>query len=152
MVTVRGVFGWDSRHGFGGALTEYGLDPYTARCPGMRWNQRSWPPVIKLESVEYRDLADTPANFREESPRYRDLVATRAAYERKTGTDVVVATLVGEIRTRTRLVIRRSGDDIIGNGYGQAGACPALLIVKTVIQAEDPRSHTPLSIETNQNP
>ena len=31
-IAVMGVFGWDSRHGTGGYLTDDRLDPYEGRC------------------------------------------------------------------------------------------------------------------------
>ena len=68
--------------------------------------------------------------------------------EQTTGRDVAIATITGEIKTRSNIRIQRRGDDIIGNGYGQAGACPGVLVVKTVIAAEDPETHTPMKIRT----
>src|SRR5579872_1507197 len=146
LITVRGAFGWDFQHGFGGSLAEFGLDPYKSHCSHAPRSETSWPPWIKVESVDYRDPEERPVNFGEASPRYREVVDIIIAYGKRNRSEEFAVTFTGEIRSRSSLVIERSGDDIVGNGYGQAGAWPALLIVKTVVGAEDLRRRTKVTL------
>ena len=148
VVTVRAVFGWTLRHG--GGLAQEGLDPYVQPCPGIDRSKRKWPPALHIASPDSIGGPDGPVSFREQAPGYSDLIKTVQDHERKTGRDVVIATITGEIRTRKHVQIQRHGDDIVGNGYGQAGACPAVLIVKTIVAAEDPETHRPLSLSADQ--
>jgi hypothetical protein len=145
VVTVRAVFGWTQRHG--GGLAQEGLDPYVQRCPSIGRRKRVWPPALHVTTPDALDIRDGPVSMREETPGYRDLVRTMQDHERTTGKDVLVATITGEVRTRKHLVIERRGDDIIG---GQVGACPAVLIVKMIVAAEDAETHAAIPISSGQ--
>jgi len=147
MVTIRGVVAWIGRHGVS-AIAQYGLDPYVQPCPGIHRRKRSWPPALHITSPQALESLEGTVAFQEQAPRLRDLANMLREREQATGKDAVIATIAGEIKTRKNIRIRRRGDDIIGNGYGQVGACPGVLVVKTVIAAEDPETHTPIKIRS----
>lgn len=147
MVTIRGVVGWAGHHGLH-ARAQDGLDPYVQSCPGIQRRKRSWPPALHITSPETLESHDGTVTFQEQAPRLQDLANMLQEREQTMGKDVAIATITGEIKTRRNIRIQRRGDDIIGNGYGQAGACPAVLVVKTVIAAEDPETHTSMKIRT----
>lgn len=148
VVTVRAIFGWTQRHG--GGLAQEGLDPYVQRCPSIDRRKKTWPPALHVTSPDALDIRDGPVSMLEEIPGYRELVRTMQDHERATGKDVLVATITGEVRTRKHLVIERRGDDIIGNGYGQVGACPAVLIVKMIVATEDAETHAAIPISSGE--
>lgn len=145
-VTLRAVVGWIGHHGVQ-AISQDGLDPYVHSCPGIQRNKRSWPPALAITSPSKLEPDERAVVFREQAPSLSDLAVALRERERITGKDVAIATITGEIRTRAGLKIRHHGDDIFGNGYGQTGALPGLLIVKTIVAVEDPETHVPLRID-----
>ena len=150
IVTVRGVVAWVGHHGVK-AMSQDGLDPYTQNCSGIGRRKRTWPPALDIRSPGDLERQDTPAKFHEQPPTLDDLATTLREREEATGREAAIATITGEIRTRSDIKIQRRGDDIIGNGYGQAGALPGMLIVKTVIFLEDPETRKPLPVRTSNS-
>lgn len=147
IIAIQGVVGWVGHHGVQ-AIVQPGLDPYTQSCPGIARQKRTWPPMLFITAPEYLEQHDVPAKFQARPPTLRDLADTLRQREKATGKDVAIATIIGEIRTREDIRVRHRGDDIIGNGYGQVGASPAMLIVQTVTSLIDPDTRKPLQIST----
>jgi hypothetical protein len=145
LITIKGVVGWDLRHGMN-AISQAGVDPYTEPCPGIQRRKRTWPPALDIRSPQEVETQDRVPALKEKAPTLDDLGYTLRQRKRATGKDVALATLTGEVRTRKDIKIHRRGEDIIGNGYGQVGALPAILIVKTVISVEDPETHDSVAI------
>jgi hypothetical protein len=136
VVTVRGVFSFNRRHG--GNLSEPGLDGFMP-CPNMPRKARIWWSAIQLESPN-PSLEGGPPTFKEESPTYADLIEMWDGPKRKEVRRLIV-TFVGEIRTKRDLLIVRAPygrGNTMGNGYGEGGALPAMLVIKTFrdVQAE----------------
>jgi hypothetical protein len=150
MITVRALIGWNQRHGIT-ALAQENLDPYVQRCPGIGKPKKSWPPILQLESPKTLGAEDGAVTFTEKAPGLADIIATIREHERRTGKNVLIVTITGEIKTRSNMEIRRRGDDIVGNGYGQAGACPGLMVLETVLTAADPETHALVPILTGRN-
>jgi hypothetical protein len=148
IVTIRGVVGWVGHHGVK-AMSQDRLDPYTQSCPGVDRRKRTWPPALDIRSPEDLERQDAPAKFQEQHPTLNDLANALRERDEATGRGVAIATITGEIRTRSDIKIQRRGDDIIGNGYGEAGALPGMLIVKTVIILEDPETRKSLPVPTS---
>ena len=149
IVTIRGVVGWVGHHGVK-AISQDGLDPYTQSCPGVDRRKRTWPPALDIRSPGDLERQDAPAKFQEQPPTLNDLANTLRERVEATGRDVAIATITGEVRTRGDIKIQRRGEDIIGNGYGQAGAMPGMLIVKTVVSLEDPETRKSLAVPTSK--
>jgi hypothetical protein len=147
IVTIQGVVGWSQRHGVQ-AMAQFGLDPYTQSCPGVSRRKRTWPPVLQFASPEDLEQDEAPSKFLARPPTLDDLARALRQREEATGKDTAIATITGEIRTRSNIRIQHRGDDIIGNGYGQAGASPALFIVQTVVNLIDPETRKPLALST----
>jgi hypothetical protein len=145
LITIKGVVAWDRHHGMN-AISQAGIDLYTEPCPGIERRKRTWPPALEIRSPQEVEHQDPAVAFKEEPPTLEDLASTVRKREEAIGKDVAVATITGEVRTRKGIKIQRRGDDIIGNGYGQAGALPAMLIVKTVISVEDAETHEHFAI------
>jgi hypothetical protein len=145
-VTVRGTIAWTQRHGISEFVQEGLADPYAQRCPGMQGRKRSWPPALHVSSPRNLDRDETSVTFQEQHPDLSDLAATLRDHQQRLGREVFVATITGEVRTRENVRIKRRGDDIIGNGYGQGGSCPGLLIFKTIVGVEDLETHKSLPI------
>ncbi len=148
IVTIRGVVGWVGHHGVR-AMSQDGLDPYTQSCRGVDRRKRTWPPALDIRAPEDLEGQDAPAKFQEQPPTLNDLANTLREREEATGRDVAIATITGEVRTRSDIKIRRRGDDIIGNGYGQGGALPGMLIVKTVVSLEDSETRKSVPVPTS---
>jgi len=147
MVTIRGLVGWGLRHGVR-VMAQDGLDPYSQSCPGVDRRKRTWPPALDIRSPGDLERQDAPASFRAEPPTLNDLANALRQRKEATGRDVAIVTITGEVRTRSNIKIQHRGDDIIGNGFGQTGALPAMLIVKTVVRLEDPETQKPLPVPT----
>jgi hypothetical protein len=87
-----------------------------------------------LDSPANPNLEGGPPTFKEESPTYTDLIKMWDG-PRRNGKEVrMIVTFIGEIRTKKDLLIVRAPygrGDTMGNGYGEGGAFPAMLVVKT---------------------
>jgi hypothetical protein len=93
-----------------------------------------WWSGIKVDSPLNPSLEGGPANFEMNPPTYNDLVKIGEDQNLKGEGAPILVTLVGEIRTRKNLVIVRAPywkGNVMGNGYGESGAFPAMLVVKT---------------------
>lgn len=79
-------------------------------------------------------LEGGPANFEMNPSTYSDLIKIGEDRNSKGRWSApVLVTLVGEIRTRKDLLIVRAPywkGDVMGKGYGEGGAFPAMLVLK----------------------
>jgi hypothetical protein len=139
MVAIRGWFTFTHRHG--GYLTDQKQEGRP--CKNVPRYARNWLSAIRLDSTSNPNLDDGPVTFSAESPTYSDLIDRFKNSNRDVGYDPkVLVTLMGEIRTKNRLRIVSSTDgDTVGNGYGDAGAFAAVLVVKTCLDAEARPAH-----------
>jgi hypothetical protein len=129
MVSVRGFFHFTHRHG--GWILDQGANG--SPCPKMPRKARIWWSGIWLESAGDPNLEGGPVSFAEEQPRYSDLIKMSDDLNKGDERNMLV-TLVGEIRTKKNLIIVRAPydrGDTMGNGYGEGGAFPAMIVVKT---------------------
>ncbi|MGC4055145.1 MAG: hypothetical protein QM757_40420 [Paludibaculum sp.] len=146
MVTIRGVVGWGFRHGLHN-IGQEGLDSAELICPAAQGRKRLWIPALQLTSPQNLEAHEGAVSFREKSPTLSDLAGLLRGESIRFGKSEAIVTMTGELKTRKGIRIERHGDDIIGNGFGQAGALSALLVVRTVVAVEDVQTHAPLSFE-----
>jgi hypothetical protein len=131
MVSLRGEFHFTSQHG-GWLLDEQAKGK---PCGHMPKESRIWWSAIWLGSANDPNPEDGTVNFREEPPTFDDLIRRQQNVQGSDDGQILVVTILGQIRTKKDLKIVRAPyghGDTMGNGYGVGGAYPALLVVKTV--------------------
>jgi len=127
MVSIRGVELSSRRHG--SVLRDISG---VTECSEVTQRGRTWPAAISLESSNRGDVEDGPAPF---EPDLRKLDDAERIMQGRNDL-VMVVTLRGLFRSRKGIKIIRSPQGwYAGNGYAQSGQYPALLVIKTVMEA-----------------
>ena len=132
LVTVKGILGGGDRHGW------YIQDNGRGQpCSTIGQHGQKWPPAIAvIQFAIGADIEDGPVNFESDSAEIDGRLSE--AKRLVLGHDglMISVTAVGELRSRKGITITRSKDGwYVGDGYGQAGQYPALLVLKTVKDA-----------------
>jgi len=100
----------------------------------MRRLGRTWPAAIAVTQwAEGADLEDGPATFESDTEEIDAALEKAQRLVDRNRMLVIVATFEGELRSRKGLKIIRTDEGwYMGDGYGQNGQYPALLVLKTV--------------------
>jgi hypothetical protein len=132
MIAVRAMLSGGYHGQF---LTDW---PGNEPCEQVREQGRAWPPAIAVvRSTKYADLEDGPAKFESDTRQIEAALAEAEKVVKSDHRQVIVATFVGELRSRKDIqIIRKEEGWYMGIGYAQSGQYPALLVLKTVCDCE----------------
>jgi len=127
VITITGILGGGTRHGW---ILKDRLDDEP--CRNLEAQGRTWPAAIVLaEYTNGSDLEDGPADFESETMQIESLLSEPKKIIQGRADLVIAATFVGQLRSRKGVNIQRSKDGwYVGDGYGQSGQYPALLVLK----------------------
>jgi hypothetical protein len=97
----------------------------------------NWPVAIALtEYSDGSDIEDGPADFSSNSKHIDHILSGPLKTQRSRPEYGIEVTFVGELRSRPGIQIMRSREGwYAGDGYGQSGQYPALLVLKDVRDA-----------------
>jgi hypothetical protein len=127
MILIQGTLQGGKRHGQ--TLQD---SAEINECPAVKRSGHTWPTEIALtEATTNNDIEDGPASFVSDSKQIETLLS--GAERTVSGRDdlAITVTLLGQLRSRESITILHSPDGwYAGDGYGQSGQYPALLIIK----------------------
>ena len=127
LVTIQGSLRGGTRHGW------YLRDNASEKpCTAVGHQGHTWPSNIALAEYTYgSEIEDGPAHFESEATQIESVLSEPKRVANGRDDLEIVVTLGGELRSRKNIKIIRSNDGwYAGDGYGQSGQYPALLIIK----------------------
>ena len=138
MVVVRGVLAGGVRHGYVLEDSKTG-----GECPSVQRQGFAWPADIAVEQFSPgSEIEDGPVNFSSDSDEIERQLAAPKRLARRDKDLVIVATVEGLLRSRRGIRIFKSEDGwYAGDGYGQSGQYPAMLVLRTIKDAKAEKSH-----------
>lgn len=132
LIAIEGILGGGTRHG-----QFLRNDAQDKECIRVQQKGYAWPADIALTQFSAgSEIEDGPAPFESDSAHIHQILAEpkRVAAGRKD--TLIIVTAVGELRARKDIKITRSSDGTYyGDGYGQGGQYPAMLVLKTITDA-----------------
>jgi hypothetical protein len=133
LIAIHGFLGGGSRHGW--YLQDDAGDDKP--CVAVVQAGQTWPPDIALiQYVRGSEIEDRPPSFESDARQIENMLSEPQRVVSDRGDLVIAVTLVGELRSRKDIRILRSKEGWwAGNGYGQSGQYPAVLVLKTVADA-----------------
>lgn len=133
MIAIVGFLDGGRRHG----LTLNNNSGAVGMCPNVTKLGYTWPAAIALSQyTEGSDIEDGPARFESQSVEIDSKLSEPMRLASASPSYVVETVLVGELRSRKGIEIRRDESGwFVGTGYAQNGQYPAMLVIYTVRSA-----------------
>lgn len=133
LITIAGTLSGGDRHGWYIEDTR-GSHP----CVGVEKHGHRWPPAIAVvQFVAGAEIEDGPASFESDGAEIRNMLLEPKRLVAGHDDLAITVTAVGELRSRKGITISLSEDGwYAGDGYGQSGQYPALLVLKSLTVAK----------------